>query len=185
VVRYQPVVKLYDERIVGFERSSTGNIPRRDWPPDSFLPVAIETGFIEDVERWVREQAFGQIGVAMGRTICPTVPRLWDERQSFERSVADPHSWARWPSNHRLRRPRQGRHRRDQRTDPPRRIGVRRRVPVQLSDLGVRRALEKFGSSFSPSPIMHRFSLTASRSIDPSPRSCSSGGNYVARRVDL
>jgi len=62
VVRYQPVVKLYDERIVGFEALVYWQHPEKGLlPPDSFLPVAIETGFIEDVERWVREQAFGQL----------------------------------------------------------------------------------------------------------------------------
>jgi len=84
-VRYQPVVKLYDERIVGFERSSTGNIPEGTVPPDSFLPVAIETGFIEDVERLGARAGVWPIG-AMAATM-PDVPRL---RMSviFERSVA-------------------------------------------------------------------------------------------------
>jgi len=47
VVRYQPVVKLYDERIVASKRSSTGTSREGTVAPDSFLPVAIETGFIE------------------------------------------------------------------------------------------------------------------------------------------
>jgi len=82
----------------------------------------------------------------------------------------------------RLRRPRQGRHRRDQRTDPPRRSGVRRRVPVQLSDLGVRLALEKFGAH-SPHLLHAPNLLDCSRSIDPSREAARAVGNYVARRV--
>jgi len=96
VVRYQPVVKLYDERIVGFEALVYWQQPEKGLlPPDSFLPVAIETGFIEDVERWVREQAFGQLVQWQQR--CPTVPRLWMSVNLSSGAWPIPDSWARWP----------------------------------------------------------------------------------------
>ncbi len=159
VVRYQPVVKLYDERIVGFEALVYWQHPEKGLlPPDSFLPVAIETGFIEDVERWVREQAFGQLVQWQQR--CPTVPRLWMSVNLSSGSVADPRfmgSLARAITD-------SGVHARDVIVeinelilldDPESAV----EFLSQLSDLGVRLALEKFGSSFSPISYMHRISF--------------------------
>jgi len=75
-VHYQPVVALSDGRIVGFEALVRWQHPERGLLfPDAFLPYAEDTGFIEEIDRWVRSEAIGQL--AKWQTQFPAVPRLW------------------------------------------------------------------------------------------------------------
>lgn len=75
-VHYQPVVDLTDGRIVGFEALVRWQHPERGLLyPDSFLPNAEATGFIVDIDRWVRRQAISQL--AEWQLRFPTSPPLW------------------------------------------------------------------------------------------------------------
>jgi EAL domain-containing protein (putative c-di-GMP-specific phosphodiesterase class I) len=76
VVHYQPVVALADGHVVGFESLVRWNHPDRGLLyPDAFLPFAEDTGFIEEIDRWVRQQAVHQL--ANWRRKYPWLPHLW------------------------------------------------------------------------------------------------------------
>ena len=76
VVHYQPVVALCDGHIVGFEALVRWQQPERGLLyPDAFLPYAEDTGFIEEIDRWVRTESIGQL--AMWQARFPTETNLW------------------------------------------------------------------------------------------------------------
>src|SRR5664280_344803 len=57
-LHYQPIVALADKRIVGFEALVRWQHPEHGLlHPESFLPFAEETGFIGEIDRWVRSVA--------------------------------------------------------------------------------------------------------------------------------
>jgi EAL domain-containing protein (putative c-di-GMP-specific phosphodiesterase class I) len=62
VVHYQPIVSLGDGRVVGFEALVRWQHPERGLLyPASFLAYAEETGYVEVIDRWVRERAVQQL----------------------------------------------------------------------------------------------------------------------------
>jgi EAL domain-containing protein (putative c-di-GMP-specific phosphodiesterase class I) len=64
VVHYQPVVDLADGHIVGFEALVRWMHPVQGLLyPDSFLPYAEDTGYIEEIDRWVRNKALSQLAI--------------------------------------------------------------------------------------------------------------------------
>lgn len=64
VVHYQPIVSLDTWRIVGFEALVRWQHPERGLQfPESFLPHMIETGFVEEIDRWVVQQATRQLAL--------------------------------------------------------------------------------------------------------------------------
>jgi EAL domain-containing protein (putative c-di-GMP-specific phosphodiesterase class I) len=76
VVHYQPIVDLADERISGFEALVRWQHPTLGLLyPNAFLPYALETGFIVEIDRWVWAQAAGQL--RRWQTRFPTTPSLW------------------------------------------------------------------------------------------------------------
>ncbi len=61
-VFYQPIVRLDDGRVSGFEALVRWRHPERGLvPPDQFIPVAEEIGVIHDLGHWVFEQACRQL----------------------------------------------------------------------------------------------------------------------------
>jgi len=185
VVRYQPVVKLYDERIRRLRSARLLATSRRD----CCLPTPSCPRDRDGLHRG-RGALGARAGVwpigAMAATM-PDGPTTVDERQSFERERG------RSPIHGSLARAitDSGVHARDVIVeinelilldDPESAV----EFLSQLSDLGVRLALEKFGSSFSPISYMHRISFDCLK-IDRSftAKAARAVGNYVARRVDL
>jgi EAL domain-containing protein (putative c-di-GMP-specific phosphodiesterase class I) len=62
VVHFQPIVTLAEKRIVGFEALVRWMHPERGLIyPDAFLPLAVETGFIVEIDQWVWAQAARQL----------------------------------------------------------------------------------------------------------------------------
>jgi EAL domain-containing protein (putative c-di-GMP-specific phosphodiesterase class I) len=76
VVHYQPIVELSGSRIVGFEALVRWQHPVDGLiPPNDFLPFAESTGFIKEIDEWVRQQATAQL--AEWQAIHPSTPALW------------------------------------------------------------------------------------------------------------
>jgi EAL domain-containing protein (putative c-di-GMP-specific phosphodiesterase class I) len=75
-LHYQPVVALNDGRIVGFEALVRWQHPERgSLTPGDFLPYAEDTGFVEEIDRWVRGEALGQL--AEWQRQFRATPGLW------------------------------------------------------------------------------------------------------------
>ncbi len=63
ILHYQPVVALASGRIVGFEALVRWLHPERGLlHPDSFVPLAEETGYIIEIDKWVWARAALQLG---------------------------------------------------------------------------------------------------------------------------
>lgn len=89
VVHYQPIVALDDGHVVGFEALVRWQHPERGLLfPDSFLAYAEETGYVEVIDRWVRDQAIRQLSVWQHEF--PTTPPLWMSVNISATDILDP-----------------------------------------------------------------------------------------------
>ena len=85
VLHYQPIVDLGNERIIGFEALVRWQHPERGLlHPPAFVPLADETGFIVEIDRWAWRRATLQLHEWQRRF--PSSPRLF---MSVNMSVAD------------------------------------------------------------------------------------------------
>ena len=62
VVHYQPIVKVSDRRLAGFEALVRWQEPTEGLiPPNDFIPIAEETGVIIGIDRWVLRESCRQL----------------------------------------------------------------------------------------------------------------------------
>ena len=156
VVHYQPVMKFDDNQIIGIEALVRWEHPEYGLLlPEAFLPRAIATGFVEAIDGWVRDQAFRQM--VRWQSSFPSVPRLWMSVNLPGNAVTNPRFMKLLTTSIA-----------DSGIDA-RDVMVEISESVLLDDpdstfdfltklngIGVRLALENFGSSFSPIAYIHR-----------------------------
>jgi EAL domain-containing protein (putative c-di-GMP-specific phosphodiesterase class I) len=76
VLHYQPIIKLENERLAGFEALVRWQHPTRGLlSPNSFLPLAEASGFIVEIDKWSLEQAALQL--KKWQAIVPLPVPLW------------------------------------------------------------------------------------------------------------
>ena len=89
VLHYQPIVELITARVVGFEGLVRWQHPELGLlHPGSFLPLAEETGFVGEIDRWAREEATSQLVEWQGGF--EASPRLWMAVNLSASDLADP-----------------------------------------------------------------------------------------------
>ena len=157
VVHYQPIVALTTGKIVGFEALVRWQHPERGLLyPDSFLPYAEETGFIEEIDRWIRAKAVHQL--SLWQHLFPAQPPLWMSVNLSASDILDPglfQSIKDILSNSNVE---------------PQHLVVEVTESVllddsdttmqflsQLNDVGVKLALDDFGTAFSSISYVRRF----------------------------
>jgi EAL domain-containing protein (putative c-di-GMP-specific phosphodiesterase class I) len=157
VVHYQPIVSLSHGGVVGFEALVRWQHPERGLLfPDSFLSYAEETGYIEVIDRWVREHAVQQLA-AWQREFARDSP-LWMSVNISASDILDPElfqSIAETLASSEV--------------DPSALvIEITESVLLddtettmnflsKLNDIGVRLALDDFGTAFSSVSYIRRF----------------------------
>ncbi|GGO82423.1 GGDEF domain-containing protein [Marinobacterium nitratireducens] len=85
-LHYQPLVDLRGGRLVGFEALLRWQHPRQGWiAPDTFIPLAEESGLIKPLGDWVLREAFAQActwheaGLEFGTIAVNVSPRQLDQ----------------------------------------------------------------------------------------------------------
>jgi EAL domain-containing protein (putative c-di-GMP-specific phosphodiesterase class I) len=157
VLHYQPIVALGSEQVVGFEALVRWQHPERGLlHPIAFLPLAEETGFVVEIDRWMWERAALQLREWQQKF--PSTPRLF---MSVNMSVADLSDPDLFESISRIVR--------DAGIDPPDLVlEVTESILLEdtaqttdflrkLKDLGVGLALDDFGTAFSSLSYLRRF----------------------------
>jgi EAL domain-containing protein (putative c-di-GMP-specific phosphodiesterase class I) len=158
-VVYQPIVSLESGAIEGFEALVRWAHPEKGMiPPDQFIPVAEETGLIVPIGMFVLHQALNQLS-ELGRQF-PHLDSLWvsvnlSKRQLIEENLVQSVQRALRES-----------------AIPPRRLKLEvtesvvmehaeaiTPVLVSLSEIGVRLAMDDFGTGHSSLSCLHRFPL--------------------------
>ncbi|HUZ41920.1 MAG TPA: EAL domain-containing protein [Acidimicrobiales bacterium] len=89
VIHYQPIVEIEHENIVGFEALVRWQHPERGLLlPVAFLPLAVETGFIVDIDRWVWQHAALQLHTWQEKYVHG--PRMWMSVNLSASDLLDP-----------------------------------------------------------------------------------------------
>jgi diguanylate cyclase (GGDEF)-like protein len=89
VLHYQPIVSLHDGRVIGVEALVRWQHPQRGMvPPGDFIPLAEETGVIEEIGAWVLERACQQ--AVAWRPLLPTGQALHLSVNLSPRQVRNP-----------------------------------------------------------------------------------------------
>ena len=74
-IHLQPIVSTRDKKIAGFESLLRWNNPERGMvPPDDFVPIAEETGLINEIGLWVLQESCRQI-------------KIWNDKYPEHRSL--------------------------------------------------------------------------------------------------
>lgn len=157
VVHYQPILELVSGRIVGFEALVRWDHPTDGLvPPGRFLPLAEETGYVADIGRHVLERATRDLGC--WRRDRSAVSGLWVSVNMSAAELADS------SVAHRVREVLDR-----ERIDPAGLIiEITETMLLEdtpemarnlrgLKDLGVRLALDDFGTAFSSLSYLRRF----------------------------
>jgi EAL domain-containing protein (putative c-di-GMP-specific phosphodiesterase class I) len=157
VVHYQPIVALTSGRIVGFEALVRWQHPERGLLyPESFLPYAEETGFIEEIDRWIRGKAVQQL--ARWQQLFPAEPPLWMSVNLSASDILDPGLFQSITDILS-----------DSNVDPQHLVvevtesvllddsSMTMQFLSQLNDVGVKLALDDFGTAFSSISYVRRF----------------------------
>jgi|HubBroStandDraft_2_1064218.scaffolds.fasta_scaffold19259_2 EAL domain-containing protein (putative c-di-GMP-specific phosphodiesterase class I) len=156
VVHYQPVMRIDTDQIIGIEALVRWEHPERGLLlPEAFLPRAIETGFIESIDVWVRDQAFQQL--VTWQSLFPSVPRIWISVNLPGNAVTNP----RFMNLLKGSISSTGIDPKDVMVEIPESVLLDDpdstfEFLTMLNGIGVRLALENFGSSFSPIAYIHR-----------------------------
>jgi EAL domain-containing protein (putative c-di-GMP-specific phosphodiesterase class I)/CheY-like chemotaxis protein len=156
VVHYQPVMRIDTDQIIGIEALVRWEHPERGLLlPEAFLPRAIETGFIESIDVWVRDQAFQQM--VTWQSLFPSVPRIWISVNLPGNAVTNP----RFMNLLKGSISSTGIDPKDVMVEIPESVLLDDpdstfEFLTMLNGIGVRLALENFGSSFSPIAYIHR-----------------------------
>jgi EAL domain-containing protein (putative c-di-GMP-specific phosphodiesterase class I) len=157
VVHYQPIVALADGHVVGFEALVRWQHPERGLLyPESFLPYAEETGYIEEIDRWIRRKAVQQLAAWQKRY--PSDPPLWMSVNLSASDILDPELFE---SISEIL---------DESKLAPEHLVVEITESVllddsdttmkfltRLNDIGVKLALDDFGTAFSSISYVRRF----------------------------
>jgi EAL domain-containing protein (putative c-di-GMP-specific phosphodiesterase class I) len=61
-IHYQPIIDISRDKLVGFEALVRWQHPKRGLMfPDDFIPLAEETGFVRELDRWMLDHATAQL----------------------------------------------------------------------------------------------------------------------------
>jgi EAL domain-containing protein (putative c-di-GMP-specific phosphodiesterase class I) len=89
VLYYQPIYDLQSRRIVGFEALVRWQHPDLGLlAPDLFLPLAVETGFIVEIDRWVWKEAARQLN--RWQHSFTAAPNMWMSVNLSASDLAEP-----------------------------------------------------------------------------------------------
>jgi diguanylate cyclase (GGDEF)-like protein len=170
-LQYQPIFNLRDRTMTGVEALVRWRNPRRGLlPPDSFIPIAEETGLVVPLGRWVLNEACAQAArwLAEGRRLQMSVNlsgrqletdvMLDDVRDALTRSGVDPSALTLEITETVLMRD----------------IGAATSRLAQLKSLGVHIAIDDFGTGYSSLAHLQQFPVDSLK-IDQS---------FIARMAD-
>jgi diguanylate cyclase (GGDEF)-like protein len=159
-VVYQPIVRLETGRPVGAEALTRWNHPERGpIPPSTFIPVAEDSGLIEELGTWVRNEALHQLG--LWRADGTVAPDFYLSINVSPRQLSDA-ELALIVSSELLRHGVPAAAVALEMTESVMADGgsVTAKVLFELRELGLRLLIDDFGTGFSALGYLRRFPVT-------------------------